>query len=311
MKRVIFFFSFVLVNISSMVSWVSVSGAVTLLDRDVFIMSTDGADKIASNLEETFPDLKKYFKIESKNEQFLEVYFESPEMFFLETNGALVYRARELKNKKKNKKTFSEYVELIFNNRELKRYAVKHYNTVASIEGKHPLMSLVNRDQRKDFLVTLEEGGIDNPMLIRPIFQVSKNVLEYKFSENERDFLSIFIEKLHSRTFGGVRDFALVSVYFNESLVSELDEVRGNKLKSVFLLFDNIKNKRSGYDRIKSEYALIYSKMTEGLFFSSFMFKHQTITRLVFAIMYGVLGLFLLLLFFRERMIPFWSNRSN
>lgn len=118
---------------------------------------------------------------DSKN--VLEIYFDTADLYLLKHDGVLKYRAERYLSKKNKKIKYIETIIYASKTQKQTIFEVKHYNSVKSTEEKHPLLSLVKRNQREAFTVMLKKEGIKYPMTLKYIFDttlISNNPNQYQ-----------------------------------------------------------------------------------------------------------------------------------
>ena len=102
----------------------------------------------------------------------LEIYFDTPQLTLLKNNSSLKYQASSYTSKK-NKLKYKESIIYTYDINKTKIFPVKHYNTVKSIEEKHPLLALVKRANRPLLIETLKQNAIIYPLKLKYIFKTS------------------------------------------------------------------------------------------------------------------------------------------
>ncbi|MEA2100031.1 MAG: hypothetical protein U9P72_07870 [Campylobacterota bacterium] len=109
----------------------------------------------------------------------LEIYFDTPELFLLKNNSSIKYQAVEYTSKK-NKVKYRENIIYTYDTNKTKTFPVKHYNSVKSIEEKHPLLALIKRKDREMFIKSLQDNGINYPMKLKYILKTTDSDTSYK-----------------------------------------------------------------------------------------------------------------------------------
>ena len=122
--------------------------------------------------------------LKQREENSLEVYFDTPEFYLLAQKYYLTYEAKQKLSKKK--KNYDEVVYFKTSDSKAATFEVKHYKNTQTIEDKHPLLSLLKRDQREGFKNTLNASGIIYPMKLKYIFDVSKSTYHYELYQAQK-----------------------------------------------------------------------------------------------------------------------------
>jgi len=106
----------------------------------------------------------------ASNNELLEIPFDTPKLYLLENNITLKYQAKAYRTK--NKKKIKYHENIIYQSQTRKRtlFKVKHYNRVKFQEDKHPLLSLVKREERNRFINMLKYDGIEYPLKLRAVY---------------------------------------------------------------------------------------------------------------------------------------------
>ncbi len=122
----------------------------------------------------------------------LEIYFDTPELFNLKHGSSIKYQAVSYLSKKKKKIKYNENIIYTYDINKTKVFPVKHYNSVKSIEEKHPLLALVKRKDREIFMTVLKNDGLIYPLKLKYILEVVDSNATYKElfkSKSEDDYL--------------------------------------------------------------------------------------------------------------------------
>lgn len=107
------------------------------------------------------------------------VYFDTPDWYLLEHNMSLKYQRIPYLSKKRQKVKFFETIEYHVGSQKKHVFAVKHPKRVQSIQEKHPLLSLIKREERERFVQLLEHNGIHTPMRLKYVLQTTVSQKTY------------------------------------------------------------------------------------------------------------------------------------
>ena len=121
--------------------------------------------------------------------QTLNIYFDTPDLYLLKNDKTLKYQAKRYLTKKTKKPKYLESITYHSKTQKPTTFDVKHYNKVKTIEEKHPLLSLIKRDQRASFIALLKKEGLKYPLKLKYIFEASID------SNNSSDYKTIFLQK--------------------------------------------------------------------------------------------------------------------
>ena len=112
------------------------------------------------------------FDVAKKTSRQYKIYFDTPEFLLLNSGYSLRFLATEYRSKKLKQK-FYEHVELFSGQNQNDIFSVKHYKNVESLEEKHPLLFLVKRKDREQFIGKIKGLGVKYPMRLKEAFQAS------------------------------------------------------------------------------------------------------------------------------------------
>ena len=198
----------------------------------------------------------------------LVVYFDTPELLLLKNSGYLSYSAKEYMSKK-DKLKYDEEIEFNYKNKKL-IVPVKHYKNSKTLEGKHPLMSLVKRKYREVLTDELKNSEINQPMRIKPIFNVSKIVDSYKIVSDSNETLTLESHTIFSNSFDNELNFTL---YY---ISSESNE--------------------------KNEYSVYYDYFDEKVDFLSLRLNYPELVNLAYVFFLGLIAMATVFILFRNRL---------
>ena len=104
----------------------------------------------------------------------VEVFYDTPNLFLHKNHIILKYVATKNKTKK-GKIKYDEKIIYISKNHTKTIFKVKHYNSVKTIEDKHPLLSLLKRKDRASFFNLLNQDAITYPMRLKYLYSTTTN----------------------------------------------------------------------------------------------------------------------------------------
>lgn len=229
----------------------------------------------------------KSYKVEKTDDKLLEIYFDTPELFYLRNEGYIRYKAVEYFSKKKKVK-YKENIEYALSNNN-QTFSVKHYNSVKTFEEKHPLLSLVKRKERQAFLDKLKNDGIEYPMRLKKVVHVSKFVQTYVINTKKDKLGIISIYKVKASAYES-------EIYFT---MLKIDIVK-NKL-----LIDDLKNILDIKDekKISHEYFMVFEQMEKNVGLFYWILRYPYLVNLLYAMGFGIFGLLIVFVLFKKRLI--------
>jgi len=227
---------------------------------------------------------KKDYNLKERDDKILEIYFDIPELIYLKQNGYIRYRAVEYISKK-NRVKYKESIDYSLDNNSSYTFSVKHYKNVKSFEEKHPLLSLIKRKERQDFLYKLHNSGIKYPTRLKEIVRVSK--LIHTFELNNALETTIHISKIEASSFNTKTEFILLEIDSKKQpLIDELIEIV------------DIKDKRA----INNEYLIVFKEMEKNIDLFYWILKYPYLVNLLYALGFGLFGLLIIYIFFGKRL---------
>lgn len=122
----------------------------------------------------------------------LNIYFDTPDLYLLNNDKVLRYEAKQDTSKKKTK--YIEYIIYDSKTQKQVKFDVKHYDSVKYIQDKHPILSLIKRDQRASFDAILKKEGIKYPAKLKYIFDVTSSI----DINNSKAYKTIFAQKIEN-----------------------------------------------------------------------------------------------------------------
>ena len=221
------------------------------------------------------------------------VYFDTPEFGLLDKGSYLRFDAQEYRAKK-NKMKFHELVQYSSKNYPDYPLGVKHYKSVKSFEGKHPLLGLVKRKERGAFLEALEKDGFDKPLRLKEIAKLSRVSNLYQMSIGDIDYGAVVIHAVRAMAFDREIEFNVLELQLNSSqnsdkrligFVERLSQELGLKAEDAF----------------ENEYALVHSQLNKNILLFNWIFQFPFIVTLSYVLTWGLVGFVIVWLGFRIR----------
>lgn len=227
------------------------------------------------------------YEVKKTDDKILEIYFDTPELLYLKQNGYVRFKAVEYLSKKKKKVKYHENIEYSSDKNTSSRCSVKHYKSVKTFEEKHPLLSLVKRKEREDFLNKLKSDGIKYPMRLKEIVEVSKISHTFELNINKMKIGSISINQMRASAFDSETEFVMLGIISNnDTLIDEMKKVL--KIKDI-----KIKD---------TEYTLAFEQMEKNVGLFYWILRYPYLVNLLYAVGFSIFGLLIILVFFRKRL---------
>lgn len=177
---------------------------------------------------------------------------------------------------------------MIESNGQTLSWPVKHYNSVKTLEGKHPLLSLIKRSERDGFINALKSSGVNNFFRLKEILQVS-NIEHHYINQNSQLDKVVTIKQ------------AAVSIANNELelITLKLDNDFTNTLMQQIrklIIYKQLVSKNNDYSNI-------FAESDNNIFGLYWKLRNPYIVNLFYAISYGLIGILIILLFNRIRLL--------
>lgn len=262
-------------------------GAAANLQQNYY--TTELSEPEFQHLMRQFSAAKSYNFTDTTNKYFA-IYYDTPELKLNKEYRYLRYQAREYFSRKQKRK-YEENITYLSKNQQQRIISVKHYNRVKSLEGKHPLLSLIKRNERSTFIDVLDNDGIPYPMRLKQIFQVAKIVNTYELLKHDEKVATINLAQLRVSAFNQDTEFSILTLIMSEA-------TSGTALQNELVAALGLENALS----YPTEYTAVYTKMQQTVKFFPWIFQYPYLVNLLYALGLGLLGGFIIWSLFRKRL---------
>lgn len=225
------------------------------------------------------------YSFQETDHKIFKIYFDTPELKYLKQNGFICYQALQYLSRKKNKIKYKETIAYTKDSNVTSIFSVKHYNNIKTFEGKHPLLTLVKRKERKYFMDQLKVDGMKYPMRLKEIVQVSKISHHYEIFLHTKKVGNISLNKILSSSLDRETEF----------LILETDMEKHQSVRDTF----NIDNQNN----LTTEYSLAFKEMQKNINLFSFTLRYPYLVNLFYAIFFALLGVLTIFLLYRKRLL--------
>lgn len=229
----------------------------------------------------------------SKNaKRHFKIYYDTPELYFLGSESSINYAGEGYKSKKGKQKFYENIVLTHVNNKDF--FSVKHYKNINGFEEKHPLLVLVKRKDREQFVQELKALGIKYPMRLKKIFKVSDITNSMSIKYKGDDIASLDIHNL--LILNNKQDVVkkLIGFEVNEELFSKIPDKKKNEL------LNYINGKIQCNE--ETEYKTLFLHMENNVDYFRFLLKYPYLMNLLYSISFAFIGGALLKVLFWRRM---------
>lgn len=236
------------------------------------------------------------------SDKIFEIYFDTPELHYLNNNGEIRYKAIEYISKKKKKVKYYEVILSAHSDREPSVFPVKHYNKVKNFEEKHPLLGLVKRKDREHFIAQMSNDGIDYPLRLKEILRVSKLSDSYGIKYKEQQVGILKINTMTASAFDDDVDFIMATSFSNKKNIQAFTASDQEHIGAFFNKLANMLTPvPSGDVVLDNEYAVVFHQLKKDIILFDLFLKYPFLVHLSYAAYFAVVGLVLLKLFFWRR----------
>ena len=243
-------------------------------------------------------------KISESSERVLELYFDTPELLYHESDGFVYYEAREYFSKTGGKAKYNERIHCSINGKDIRTYEARQYNTVSGQEEKHPLLRLVHRGVRPEFFKNVKDHGVHFPMRFKAVLQASAVIHSFNIICNDGKSALIEVHDVELASFGSSSSYILLRVFTSEMGTDRLQEDRLAFSELIKELKRNSSSLSQNQIVVPQEtrYHISFEKMKEDTTFFLWKLRYPWLVRTIYGGMYGLIGWGLILLFCHRRL---------
>lgn len=163
------------------------------------------------------------------NEQFRDRYFDDPSLGLLHAQSAVRHRTRWNLGDPTDRKSGRELIQIKLQrpgdqelNRSEIKFPVKHYAPTKPLDS-HPVIGLIDRDHRSDFMRTVAEHGYD-AMRLEPKLTLDQHRRRVYISRAGSPFATITLDEVSSEKWGETVAFTEIEMELNEIAYTEVSE---------------------------------------------------------------------------------------
>ncbi len=173
----------------------------------------------------------------ASEEFFADVYYDTPDFWFLRGQHGLRHRSRTIPGDTTNRKNGRELMQIKLHRehddstaRSEIKFPVAYYPMSRDEEDHVPPAGLVERTKRPAFLQRLAELGV-NPAALREILTIEQRRRRVYVSEAGRIFLSLTLDEGRAHRFGVTRRFTEIELELNEIVFTGAGGAQRERLK--------------------------------------------------------------------------------
>lgn len=179
--------------------------------------------------KEGLKKLDPLFTSYAEEEEFTDVYFDSPDFKLLETESGVRHRKRINLTDPEDHKSGRELMQVKLNHisenkfeRGEIKFDIKHYEDPESAEDLHPMLGIVKKSHRKEFKEVLRGIGL-NPVEMKPVLTVKDHRRRVYILKNRNPFISLSVDHVTSELGGKKAEFSEIEPELNEIIFTDAD----------------------------------------------------------------------------------------
>lgn len=213
--------------------------------EDRYAVPEGKANEVWNFLEETFvkdqaglkainPDFSSYYN----EEQFTDVYFDTPSFQMLEAKSGVRHRKRINLTNPEDRKSGRELIQIKFSakngllERKEMKFEVKYPGKLKDAEDTHPLLGLIKRSRRNELKDALKTLGVDT-LQIRPILTIIDHRTRIYILKDGKPFISISHDVAQAEMNGKKAGITEIEFELNEIAFTEANDATRRDMESV------------------------------------------------------------------------------
>ena len=221
------------------------------------------------------------------------IYFDTPELGLLNNDRQLRIQLNEYFSKKRKSK-YHKNIEYLNNNSLLLSLKAKHYKSVKTLEGKHPLMRVIKRKERAFFTDFLRKDNFDEILRLKEVARLVRVSSIYQLNTKEHHIASISFDEIKLSAFGDEVSFFSINPKVEEVGVDVryLDAIS----KSLLLALDS-----ENVEVFNGEYEALHNQLKNKINNFDLLFQFPFLMRLLYPFIIGCISVFGIWIIFRIR----------
>ena len=172
-------------------------------------------------------------------EQFADVYYDTPSLQLYAMKSGVRHRRRLNLTDPTNAKSGRELMQIKLNNissnaleRGEIKYAIEYPTKWSDAEDHHPMLGIVKRSHRQPFKARLEALGLD-PYSMRPILTVHDRRTRIYIKRDGQPFMSISLDRVHSNIWWAKATFVEIEPELGEIVFTDADPATRKYMESI------------------------------------------------------------------------------
>lgn len=202
------------------------------------------------------------FSVSSSEEIFSDTYYDTPKLQLLDQQFSVRHRGRQNLTNPEDRKSERELVQIKLSGIDTNQLNRGEYKfevdlSQAGISDQHPLLAIIKKDQRNEFIDQLNQ--LQTPVnSLRPILQLSDRRRRIYISRNETPVMTLSLDQVASKRLWAKAEFIELETELNEITYTESNDTDRQVLNALNVKIMNQIMKR--FPEIKPDPTPKYNK---------------------------------------------------
>lgn len=232
-------------------------------------------------LQKAFPELPLRGLKTTDVSLFTDEYYDTPKLDLYQRQNTTRYRIRVNTTDPADRKSGRELVQIkvtptgAFEMRSELKFEVNPSTKRRDPDDFHPLIRLIDRDQRQDFKDAMQSLGL-NALSLRHILTNSQQRSRVYINWGKAGLLSFSVDEFHSRILWASASLASVDIGLVENEFTAADEAKRKAMREIRdLMIRDLKQRFPELTQTKKEkYGLLLDQLLPQIPFLRFLFEH-------------------------------------
>lgn len=179
------------------------------------------------------------FQVAFGDEDFTDTYFDTPGLHMLSRDGGVRHRTRVVNSGPAMEKDGRQLLQIKLDRddatqvaRSEIKFEVPTRGEGSSIDAAHPLLSLVNKDQREEFNAVFRALDID-PYEVQPVLTLQQNRRRIYLEDQVGGFATLTLDLCSTKSWGTNLKWAEAELELNEIRYTAADEAERHRMERV------------------------------------------------------------------------------
>lgn len=211
----------------------------------------------------------------ASDEYFTDVYFDTPDFWFLNHDAGLRHRSRLIPGDSMDRKNGRELMQLklqrageLTSRNEIK-FDIRHYSRATQPDDLRPALGIVQRSDRPAFLARLQEVGVDGRN-VREAMTIHQRRRRVYLFDNGGVFFSLTLDSTTARKWWMRQSFTEIELEINEIAYTGASSQRRRYLETV--QDSVVGDLKRAFPQLRQDQTPKYTKMVQGFERDHFLF---------------------------------------